>query len=39
MEGLRPLAPGGVQEVREDEDYKNTGSQLALVLLHGASVW
>lgn len=22
--GLRPLAPGGEQQVREDEDYKNT---------------
>lgn len=37
--GLRPLAPGGEQQVREDEDYKNTSRHLALVLLvHSASV-
>lgn len=30
--GLRPLAPGGEQQVREHGDYKNTSRQLALVL-------
>lgn len=33
------MAPGGVQQVREDEDYKNTSRQLALVLpVHSVSV-
>lgn len=33
------MAPGGVQQVREDEDYKNTSRQLASVLpVHTASV-
>ena len=27
--GLRPLAPEREQQVREDEDYKNTSRQLA----------
>lgn len=36
---LRPLAPGGEQEVREDEDCKNTGWKLAFILLvHSACV-
>lgn len=29
---MGPLAPVGVQQVREDEDYKNTSRQLSLVL-------
>ena len=33
------MAPGGEQQVREDEDYKNTSRQLALVLpAHSVSV-
>ena len=33
------MAPGGEQQVREDEDYKNTSRQLVLVLpTHSVSV-
>lgn len=38
--GLRPLAPGGEQQVREHGDYKNTRRQLALVLTAcNTSMW